>query len=394
MEKKGYGGSRHFDQAYAYNNALRETYDTDWAFTLFVVDSSEDDDDRFADGIFAYAYTGGPFAVLTYGNAGYGIENMDSVAAHEIGHIFYALDQHEGARQPCTRRAGYLGVENQNSLHGDCTSDEPSIMRSHVEPFAAGAVDAYARGQLGWRDSDGDGILDPVDTTITLSSVRSVAGATQSNVFTFTGTLLEEPYPSPSRPSVTINTIETVHYRVGSGDWLAAEPVDGAFDAYRETFRFTTDPLPTGEFDVEVQAMDSAGNVLTQRLERVSAVDPVDEILDTTLARTNMQIAETATKTLTYQGRAVSNVSHVAGTYYRVDKGDWRMVKPDDGAFDDAEEAFSFTIALDELSPGTHELQVYSVDGDGNVESSPAIDTFQSRRTLITVFLPLAAKAP
>ncbi len=392
MERKGYTGSSYFEQVYAYNNVLREAYGTDWAFTIFVVDSSEDDDDRFPDGIFAYAYTGGPFAVLTSGNAGYGIENLDSVVAHEVGHIFYALDQHEGARKDCTRRSGYLDVENQNSLYGDCTSDEPSIMRSHIEPYAAGAVDPYARGQVGWRDSDGDGILDPVDTTILLSDVEVVTDPTDASIYTITGDLEEQPYPSPSRPSVTINTIESVHYRVGSGDWIAAEPTDGAFDAFRESFHATTDSLPTGEFDVDVRAVDSAGNVHVETLATISPVNPVDEILDTTLMHTALQSVESTAETVPYRGQATSRVSYVAGTYYRVDQGDWNLVTPDDGAFDEPEESFSFTVALDELSAGTHEIQVYSIDGAGNVEPTPAIAIFSGGLRQVRVFFPLMMK--
>jgi hypothetical protein len=394
MEKKGYTGSSYFEQVYAYNNALREAYDADWAFTVFVVDSSEDRDDLFTDGYFAYAYTGGPFTVLTYGNAGYGIANMDAVAAHEIGHLFYALDQHEGARKPCTLRAGYLDVENQNSDYGECATDLPSIMRAHIEPFGTGALDPYARGQVGWRDSDGDGILDPVDTTITLSTIDYVADTTRTNVYTFTAAVQEVPYPSPSHASVTINTLEDVHYRVDGGDWTAAQAADGAFDSYKETFRFTPDPLPTGQLDVEVRVVDSAGNVLTQTLATISAVDPVDQILNTTLTRAEPGDAHALAETRVYWGQAASEVSIVASTYYRIDEGPWRLATPDDGAFDDSAERFSLTVDVDDFGPGTHELQVYSVDGRGNVEPSPATDTFENGRSLSRALLPCIVRAP
>jgi len=394
MEKKGYSGSSYFDKVYAYNNALRETYDTDWAFTIFVVDSSEDEDDLFADGYFAYAYTGGPFTVLTYGNAGYGIANMDAVAAHEIGHIFHALDQYEGAKNSCTGRAGYLDVENQNSDYGGCPLDQPSIMRAHVEPFAAGALDPYARGQVGWRDSDGDGILDPVDTTITLGAIDYVTDTIQTSVYTFTAAVLETPYPSPSHPSVTINTLESVQYRIEGGDWTSAQAADGAFDSYEETFQFTTDPLPTRKLAVEVRVVDSAGNVLTQTLATVSAVNPVDPILNTTLTRAELGDAQGLAETHVYRGRATSDVSIVASTYYRIDEGSWRLVTPDDGTFDDSAEPFSFAVAVDKLGPGTHRLEVYSVDGRGNVEPSPATDTFETERRPSKVLLPFIVHAP
>lgn len=59
MENKGYASYSYFDQVRQYNNHMRDTYGTDWAFTVFVVDSSNDSDNRFADGYFAYAYLGG-----------------------------------------------------------------------------------------------------------------------------------------------------------------------------------------------------------------------------------------------------------------------------------------------------------------------------------------------
>ena len=396
MKRKGYQGSTYFDQVYAYNNALRDTYSTDWAFTVFVVNSSATSDGNFADGFFAYAYRGGPFCVLTSKNGGYGMAHLASTAAHEIGHIFHALDQYAGAGRACTRRAGYLDVENQNSVDGDCLSDQPSIMRSLVEPFAAGAVDPYARGQVGWRDSDGDGILDPVDTTIVLSEASYVTDTTHSNAFQFTGTVHQTPYPSPTRPNVTINTIETVHYRIGRGPWIPAEPSDGAFDAWRESFHFTTDPLPTGEFAVDIRAQDSWGNSLTRRLTTLSAVDPADDYPRTFLTRLEVEDAQVATEIVRYQARAISPVSYIAATYYRVASGDWELLEPDDGVYGREEETFTFSVTQDSLQPGRHRLEVYSVDGQGNIEQPPVSDVFEveGEWDLVHLFLPLMLHAP
>jgi hypothetical protein len=66
---------------------------------------------------------------------------------------------------------------------------------------------------------------------------------------------------------------------------VAPHVSDGAFDSYEETFQFTTDPLPTGKLDVEVRVTDSVGNILTRTLATVSVVNPVDQILNTTLTR-------------------------------------------------------------------------------------------------------------
>jgi hypothetical protein len=216
MSGLGYDAASYFTRVRDYNNDLRATYQTDWAFTIFVVDSSADDDNRFSDGYFAYAYLGGPFMVMTYGNNGYGPANVDAVAAHEIGHIFYALDQYYSAQQPCTRRSGYLDVENQNSKYGDCASDVDSVMRAPMA-YTIDAIDPYAAGQVGWRDSDGDDILDPLDTDLPIS-IESIAldGASA----TVSGTTSIAPYPSPSRASVTINTLTGVQYRFDGDDYV------------------------------------------------------------------------------------------------------------------------------------------------------------------------------
>lgn len=389
MEKKGYTGSSYFDLVRSYNNDLRNTYDTDWAFTIFVVDSSNDTDNRFSDSYFAYAYLGGPFFVMTYGNNGYGPQNMDAVAAHETGHIFLALDQYTAANQPCTRQSGYLGVENQNSQYGSCASNEPSIMRGQTWPYRNGEIDEYARGQIGWRDSDGDSILDPVDTRLSVTSADYIVAVEKSNVLTFTGSVQDDPYPSPFRRSVTINTITQVQYRVTGGEWMNAQPTDGAFDTRAEDFTFITPPLPTGELDVDLRMLDSAGNELIQTIETVSVVDPVDEILDTTMTRMARQTPGSEPTHVTYNGQGNSTVSHVVAMYYRIDAGPWQPLVADDGAFDESQENFTLTIDLTTLSSGDHQIQAYSVDGDGNTETSPASDFILVQQTRQEVFLPL-----
>ncbi|MBU0705033.1 MAG: hypothetical protein KKC18_14330 [Chloroflexi bacterium] len=391
MGKMGYTGPSCFSQVRNYNNGLRDTYDTDWAFTIFVVDSSNDSDNRFSDNYFAYAYLGGPFFVMTYGNSTYGPQNMDAVAAHETGHIFLALDQYYSAYQSCTRQAGYLGVENQNSQYGDCASDEPSIMRGGTQPYRDDDIDEYAHGQIGWRDSDGDGILDPVDTTLSVVSSGYVTDTERPNVLTFSGSVRDDPFPSPLRRSTIINTIERVQYRWAGGGWVDAQPADGDFDTYAEDFTFTTSPLPTGDLDIDLRVIDSAGNELIQTVVTVSVVDPVDAILDTTLTEMVQQAAGGGEEptTVAYSGQGTSAVSYIASAYYRIDDGPWQPLAAADGAFDEPQEEFVLTIDLITLSPGVHQIQACSMDGEGNLETSPASDFIFVQSQTHSVFLPL-----
>jgi hypothetical protein len=387
MSALGYDAPYYFTRVRDYDNDLRATYQTDWAFTIFVVDSSSDRDNRFSDGYFAYAYLGGPFMVMTYGNNGYGPSNMDVVAAHEIGHIFYALDQYYNARQPCTSRSGYLGVENQNSQYGDCALDASSIMRGGISPYAAGVVDPYAAGQIGWRDSDGDGILDPLDTDLPIG-IDAISLGDGGGTVTVEGMAEVVPYPSPSRINTTINTLTGVQYRFDGGDWLLAVADDGVFDGTIEGYRFAVS-LPPGAYVLEIAAFDSAGNVSdAYATETVVVLDPVDGGLNTELHQPGGDLSTSnvsATSGVAYhlQGVAVTNVQ------YRVDGGPWQPASAWDGAFDSDHEPFS--VSLDSLKAGTHLIEARAADAEGNTEIN-----FASQALTITdgctVFLPLVVR--
>ncbi len=260
--------SSYFDNVYGYNNAIRRLLNTDWAFTIFVIDSSNDTDGKFADNYIAYSYLGGPFMVMNYKNDGYGIANMDAVAAHETGHIFYALDQYTSANSSCTERSGYLGIQNQNSAYpspGACLSNVDSLMRGGVSGFANGLLDPYARQQVGWRDSNANSIPDIIDFLPT--SVLNVYSPdpTNDNTPIYTGsstTILTYPNMNPygQKHNITINKIANVQYRVDAGVWMNASPAEGLFDSSVEGFRFIVPQLSGGTHTIEVRALNTAGN--------------------------------------------------------------------------------------------------------------------------------------
>ena len=150
---------------------MRRKTGADWAFVLYVVDSLKDADGTFRDGAIAYtADLYGPYTVLTYDNDGYGFRNFDAVLAHEMGHVFGALDEYAPPRPgyPSTGglTSGYLGVRNRNAVKGG-TTDLPCIMRGSqatLDAFALGDLCPSTLGQTGLRDSDADTHPDVVDT--------------------------------------------------------------------------------------------------------------------------------------------------------------------------------------------------------------------------------------
>lgn len=250
-----------------YINALRASYQTDWAVVAFVVDDLNDPDNQFADGFFGYAYYNGPFFVITYGNDGWGPENMDAVAAHEFGHIFWALDQYDYGNdsQTCADRSGYLYEENQNLdlQTTSCLSDVLSIMRGSTDiAFAAGSFDPYGRGQVGWEDTDGDGVLDPIDTTPVLTVTGYPQDPSSVHAIVYTGTTYDVPISSqsPHIPDTTINTIVAVQQRVTGKTWTSSHPSDGAFDSSVEGFKSVL-LLPNGTYTIELRSISSVSNV-------------------------------------------------------------------------------------------------------------------------------------
>ena len=100
----------------------------DWAFTVFLVDNSNDADGLFSDGYHAYAYLGGPFTVRPHLRPGGPPGPMlNSVFAHEMGHIFYATDEYDGM----TEYSGYL---MQPMLKAPAVSWTTLPQLYHLEP--------------------------------------------------------------------------------------------------------------------------------------------------------------------------------------------------------------------------------------------------------------------
>jgi hypothetical protein len=385
MSALGYDAESYLARIRDYDNDLRAKYGTDWAFTIFVVDSSADSDGSFSDGWFAYAYLGGPLFVVTYDNGGYGPGNMDAVVAHEMGHIFFALDQYL-ASQGCTLRSGYLDVENQNSVAGGCASNVGSIMRGGVGPYWRGEIDEYGSGQIGWRDSDGDGIFDPLDAELPITITTSIDGG---NVI-ISGTTEIVPYPSPKRTSVTINTLTGVQYRFDGGEWWQASANDGTFDGITEGF-WLTDTLPSGLHVLEVAALDSAGNVSGAfATETIAVVDSIDGGLNTEFHEHHLDGYDVPEgEMVTFSGIAYHlGEKQIAGVQYRVDGGSWQSVDAQDGAFDSDYE--SFLLELGSLAVGTHRIEARAVDEGGHVEVNFAGQQVTVIRGVSAVFLPIA----
>ncbi len=237
----------------AYNHAQRLKSGSDWAFTIFVVNSANDVDDRFAVGSDfsqAFAFAGGRFLISPSGRPA-------STYAHEMGHMFYALDEHGSASY--TARRGYYNTQNLNarSGHPDPDSRVVSIMDSHEAAFPIYAISQSAAEMVGWRDSDGDGIFDVLDVPLSLVGAGGIDPST--GLYRFVGRaevgVLPNQNQSSHRSDITINQVSRIQYRIDGGAWIdAVEP-----HAYQVDLDFSF-PVPPGSHLIEIRAIDDATN--------------------------------------------------------------------------------------------------------------------------------------
>ena len=197
-------------------------HQTDWAFTIFMVDASEDPDgffDTSGDFSGAFAYSGGLYIVTPN-------SRPTSTIAHEIGHIFWARDEYPGGGS-YTDRAGYYNAQNINAHDNPDLDQEPSIMRGGVptvQAFQQGISSPRTLELIGWRDSDGDGVFDLADVPLDLdvsgyfdpaTSVYHVNGSASAVA------LLNQNSRS-FRSDITLNEIDRLEYRLDDGAWQVA----------------------------------------------------------------------------------------------------------------------------------------------------------------------------
>lgn len=153
LGKLGYHDAEDFVLSREYDNDLRDKYNSDWAITIFVVDASDDPDGEFKDNTgIAWAFLGGPYLITSNKCNGWGLDNVWLVVAHEVGHLFNALDEYEGASSP-SATSGRLNVVNGNHDLGGGTAE--CLMKSNQTTLCE-----FTLGQIGWVDYDENGFYD------------------------------------------------------------------------------------------------------------------------------------------------------------------------------------------------------------------------------------------
>ncbi len=258
LDEVGYNSaSSYFTDLDLWNDAQRIANNAHWAYTVFVCDSSYDSDNMFSDGYFAYAYLGGPFTVMTYGNDGWGIGNMGQVLAHETGHIFYALDEYSGAAS-YNDYSGYYNTQNLNAIddNPDTSTRVASIMaESSLQNVAYSnhTSSPTSLQMVGWSDSDADGIFDVLDVPLTLTGSGSYNFGTGQYQFSGTSSVqtLTNLNPQSSAGDITINTVDEIQYRLDGGPWIGVN----SYGTYTADVSLSI-PVSGAAHQIEIRTID------------------------------------------------------------------------------------------------------------------------------------------
>lgn len=240
----GYGGS--LGMTHAYNNRTRIQRGTDWVFTAYIADASENecwlplpDGSQYV----AYAYLGGPYIVVPYPACRFGAGiGFAHVFIHEMSHIFWALDEYASAGQSCNATSGYLNYRNGNSYYGGftgipCGEGLPCIM-NNAALTAPLPICKFTMGQVGLGDDNGNSIPDlyEIPPRIDLLKSPSQGDTTYDGSYLLIGRFRNEalpnmnPYIDASRRVSYAPKLVAGWMRINNGFWTAFVPSAGAWD--------------------------------------------------------------------------------------------------------------------------------------------------------------------
>lgn len=262
-------------EMFKFNDAQRQKFGTDWSFTMIVVNSYTQGTGTFLPGgsfSKAFSFAGGLFMVVPSSRPA-------STFAHETGHIFWARDEYAGAGSSGSYngRRGYYNTRNENAIDQNPNPNfiqQPSIMAtgSVLDAAWTGFVSTPSTlAQVGWQDSDGDGVFDVLDVPLELTGTGYMDLSTGKYRFKGSANVqtLSNLNTSGYRSDITINKVTVIEYQFDNGAWQTySQP---------NTYQTNLDleiTVPNGASQVRIRARDSESTMISNQFEgRVARAD-------------------------------------------------------------------------------------------------------------------------
>ena len=247
-----------------FNQDQRLQHGTDWALTIFVVDASDDADGRFETGPGhrgAFAFAGGLFMVIPS-------TRTAEIFAHELGHIFWAMDEYPSGASWEDQR-GYYNGNAWNAADNTAPDfmQEISIMRGFLpleQAFEQNVSPASTLAFVGWQDSDGDGVFDVADVPLDLDAYGYFDPETSE--YHLHGTAAAVPLinknSSGPQSDITLNRVSEIQYRLDDGPWTTAT----APDQPRVEFQISL-PILVPFAAIQWRAIDSSTGITSAIIE-------------------------------------------------------------------------------------------------------------------------------
>lgn len=150
MSNFGYIGADHSTNVRLFARDWASEYEKDTFFIILVADSYNDVDGCFGVGVcerVAWARRSGSHVIMSYDNGTYGIEDMELVLAHEMGHIFWACDEYFNSECNCVCDSNPWQLDHLNcEFDLGCDEDEACLMKSsHTQEICT-----WTSNQIGW----------------------------------------------------------------------------------------------------------------------------------------------------------------------------------------------------------------------------------------------------
>ncbi len=281
MRSMGWG--IHSDDAmpvvHEFNESERARWRTQWVVTSFIASSRNTPGNRFNNGTApytAYAYLGGPYMIEPFPAGGDPTQVGETrvysqIVNHEIGHLFYTLDEYPGAPGVCSSRSGYLDIENHNVTmtdpegnQGRCIAPVLCIMHTAARFDQGRPWCDWSQGHLGVLDGNDNAVPDIFEAEPVIEFVPEGPETVTTNSYTMRvkakATAVPNRNPNQGNDRVSYALPFSEGKLIFGPLLIGLDALDGSWNELEEEAEFTLSIPQAGQSVVLVfQTRNNAG---------------------------------------------------------------------------------------------------------------------------------------